>query len=89
MFTFGASGTYAEYATVDELHTFKLPSNVGYKEGAAVGVPYFTAYRSIVHKARAKPGDVMLVHGASGGVSCLYKDTNNTYNIGGVMALKR
>jgi len=68
VFTFGASGTYAEYATVEEVYAFKLPSNVSYKEGAGLGVLYFTAYRSIVHKARAKPGETMLVHGASGGV---------------------
>ena len=63
-----SSGSYAEYATVDETFAFPLPINTGFAEGAALGIPYFTAYRSIVHKSHAKPGEIMLVHGASGGV---------------------
>ena len=38
------------------------------REGAAVGVPYATAYRGLHHKAQARPGETLLVHGASGGV---------------------
>lgn len=46
----------------------RLPTNVGSAEGAGVGVPFHTAYRALVHKARAKAGERVLVHGASGGV---------------------
>src|SRR2546426_927031 len=34
----------------------------------AVSVPYGTAYRGLHHKAHARPGETLLVHGASGGV---------------------
>ena len=45
-----------------------LPKNVSYAQGAAIGVPYTTAYRALFHKAQARPGETLLVHGASGGV---------------------
>ncbi|HEX6988956.1 MAG TPA: zinc-binding dehydrogenase, partial [Bacillota bacterium] len=36
--------------------------------GAAIGIPYLTAYRALHIVGRARPGDWVLVHGASGGV---------------------
>jgi NADPH2:quinone reductase len=62
------TGTYAEYALVtpDQIHT--LPDRVSFDQGAAVNVPYATAYRGLIDRAKAKPGETVLVHGASGGV---------------------
>ena len=37
-------------------------------QGAAMGTPYATAYRGLFQRAEAKPGETVLVHGASGGV---------------------
>lgn len=34
----------------------------------AVSIPYATAYRALFHRANAKPGEIVLIHGASGGV---------------------
>jgi NADPH2:quinone reductase len=45
-----------------------LPDNVSSAQGAALGVPYATAYRALFQRARALPGETVLVHGASGGV---------------------
>jgi len=45
-----------------------LPSNVSFAQGAAMGTPYATAYRGLFQRAKAKPGETLLVHGASGGV---------------------
>lgn len=63
-----ASGSYAEYALVSAHNVQPLPEGVSFQEGAAVPVPYYTAYRALVIKARARPGETVLVHGASGGV---------------------
>lgn len=41
---------------------------MSFGQGAAVNVPYATAYRALVQKAKARPGQTVLVHGASGGV---------------------
>jgi len=62
------SGTYAEFAlcTTEQVHP--LPANVSFEQGAAIGTPYATAYRGLFQRADAKPGETVLVHGASGGV---------------------
>jgi NADPH2:quinone reductase len=46
----------------------RLPPKVTFAQGAALGVPYGTAYRALFHRARAHPGETVLVHGATGGV---------------------
>ncbi|CAL8347072.1 unnamed protein product [Merluccius merluccius] len=62
------SGGYAEYALAGEESVFRLPAGRSPEEGAALGVPYCTAYRALVTKAHAKAGETVLIHGASGGV---------------------
>ena len=62
------SGAYAEQALCNESQVHPLPERVSYAQGAAVNVPYATAYRALFQLARAVPGERVLVHGASGGV---------------------
>ena len=63
-----AYGSHAQQAvcTIDQVH--HLPSHVSFAEGAGVGVPYVTAWRALFDKARAIPGETVLIHGASGAV---------------------
>lgn len=69
VYTAGAlSGTYAEKALCAEPQVQPLPECVSPNQGAGVYVPYATAYRALFQKACAKPGEWVLVHGASGGV---------------------
>ena len=67
-FTATRSGAYAEQALCDEAKVHLLPDRVSFEQGAAMGVPYGTAYRGLFHRAQAKPAETVLVHGASGGV---------------------
>ncbi len=62
------SGTYAQYClcTPDQIHP--LPDTVTFEQGAALGVPFATAYHALIHKAEAKAGKSVLIHGGSGGV---------------------
>jgi len=62
------SGTYAEFALCKAVQLHPLPSNVSFAQGSAMGTPYATAYRGLFQRADAKPGETVLVHGASGGV---------------------
>ncbi|XP_039078057.1 quinone oxidoreductase isoform X1 [Hyaena hyaena] len=62
------SGGYAEYALAADHTVYPLPEKLDFKQGAAIGIPYFTAYRALLHSARVKAGESVLVHGASGGV---------------------
>ncbi|KAF7470683.1 Hypothetical predicted protein [Marmota monax] len=63
------SGAYAEYALAADHTVYPLPGNLDFKQGAAIGIPYFTAFRALLHSARVKAGQSVLVHGASGGKS--------------------
>ena len=62
------SGTYAEKTLCMESQVHPLPGNVTFAEGAGLYVPYGAAYLGLFLKARALPGDIVLVHGATGGV---------------------
>jgi NADPH2:quinone reductase len=62
------SGTYAEQVLCGEAQVHRLPDTVSFEQGAAMGVPYGTAYRGLFQRAEAKPAETVLVHGASGGV---------------------
>jgi len=62
------SGAYAEQVLCDESQVHPLPEKVSYAQGAAVNIPYSSAYRALFHRARAVPGEIVLVHGATGGV---------------------
>ncbi len=61
-------GAYAELAVCDEDRVHPLPDRVSFQQGAGLGVPYGTAWRALFIRAQAKAGDIVLVHGASGGV---------------------
>ena len=62
------SGTYAEQAVCDAGRVFALPDGVTFEQGAALGIPYCTAYRALFQRGGAKSGETVLVHGATGGV---------------------
>jgi NADPH2:quinone reductase len=61
-------GTYAERAVCTPAQIYRLPERTSYGQGAAIGVPYATAYRALFQRAVARPGETVLVHGATGGV---------------------
>lgn len=60
-------GTYAQFAAAPIENVHRLSSRVSFDEGAAIGVPYPTAYFAVEY-ANVKAGESVLVHGASGAV---------------------
>ncbi|XP_070602277.1 quinone oxidoreductase isoform X2 [Erythrolamprus reginae] len=69
VFTLGTiSGAYAEYTVASINTVYPLFDKLDFKQGAAIGIPYFTAFRALFQKGSAKAGETVLVHGASGGV---------------------
>jgi NADPH2:quinone reductase len=62
------SGSYAEKALCEESSAYPLPPHVSFAQGAAIYVPYTTAYRALFHRGHARAGETVLINGASGGV---------------------
>ncbi len=62
------TGAYAELSLCEPDQVHPLPQNVGFAQGAAVNVPYGTAYHALVNRGKPRAGETVLVHGASGGV---------------------
>ncbi len=62
-----STGTYAEKSVSKASQLRPLPDKLTFEQGAAIGVPYATAYRAVQHKVRGKKGETILIHGASGG----------------------
>jgi len=62
------TGSYADMTLCDPAHVHPLPSNATYAQGAAMNVPYATAYHALFNRAHGRAGQTVLVHGASGGV---------------------
>jgi NADPH2:quinone reductase len=61
-------GAYAGQTLCEASQVHPLPAPVSFAQGAGVNVPYATAYRALYQRAQGKPGETVLVHGASGGV---------------------
>jgi len=63
-----ATGAYAQKAVCEISQVHPLPENVSFEQGAAIGVPYATAYRALFLRGQIRAGETVLIHGASGGV---------------------
>lgn len=62
------TGTYAELCLASADALLPLPEALTMEEGAALFVAYATAYRALIQLGGARPGQRVLIHGASGGV---------------------
>lgn len=62
------TGTYAERIVCSDLYVHRLPESLTFSQGAAIGIPYTTAYRAVSQVGNVRSGEWVLVHGASGSV---------------------
>jgi NADPH2:quinone reductase len=68
-------GAYTDEAVVTPSQLMRLPSNFDYAEGATFLAAYGTAYHALVDRGRLREGEVLLVHGAGGGVGLAAVET--------------
>ena len=61
-------GSYAELAAVPSRNVYPIPDSLSFAEAAAIPIAFKTAWRMLVVKARAQPGDTVLVHAVGSGV---------------------
>jgi NADPH2:quinone reductase len=66
--TWRRPGTYAELNTVPSHTIARIPEPVHYVDAAAIPCAGLTAYSSLFRRLHCKSGDLVLVHGGSGGV---------------------
>ena len=62
------SGCYAQYVCLPRRKFIPVPAGVDPAEAVAVVLNYITAYQMLHRAAKVKPGQRVLIHGASGGV---------------------
>ncbi|WP_026423072.1 zinc-binding dehydrogenase [Actinokineospora inagensis] len=62
-------GTFAETVVVPARNVLPKPAALSFAEAACMGTAWLTAYRMLFVKSELRPGQTMLVQGASGGVS--------------------
>ena len=61
-------GCYAQYVCLPQRKLIPVPAGLDAAEAVAVVLNYITAYQMLHRSAKARPGQRMLIHGASGGV---------------------
>lgn len=61
-------GCYAEQCVCDADWVWPLPGNLSFAQGAAINITHVTAFRALFDVAKAKAGERVLIHGATGGV---------------------
>jgi NADPH2:quinone reductase len=61
-------GGYADETVVAPSQLAPLPSTFDYAEGATFLAAHGTAYHALIDRGQLRPGEVLLVHGAGGGV---------------------
>lgn len=64
----GHGKAYAEYVAAPADQLALKPGNISHGEAAGATLAALTAYQAMVHRARVKQGDKVLVHAAAGGV---------------------
>lgn len=62
------TGGYAEKTCLAASEAIPLPSTLSFEEGAAIPIPFYTAYRALHHKAAIKSGETVLISAGGGGV---------------------
>ena len=61
-------GAYAEYAVSDGSEVAPKPTRLTFEEAAAVPIAAVTAFQGLHDRAQVRPGQRVLINGASGGV---------------------
>ena len=61
-------GSYTDEVVVTPSQLIPLPSTFDYAEGATFLAAHGTAYHALIDRGKVQPGEVLLVHGAGGGV---------------------
>jgi NADPH:quinone reductase-like Zn-dependent oxidoreductase len=62
-------GTYAEYVAVPATNIYPIPEGFNARQAAAAALVFHTAWHSLISCGNLRPGESVLIVGASGGVN--------------------
>ncbi len=65
------NGSLAEYAAVEARNLAPLPADVDHVVAAALPISGLTAWQGLIEHARLAAGQIVLIHGAAGGVGSI------------------
>ena len=63
-----ASSTFGSHVTARADGMGRLPAGLTFEEGATIPTTFITAWYALDHLARLRKGEIVLIHGAAGGV---------------------
>jgi len=61
-------GGYAEYAVCDARHALPIPEGLDFVQAAALPETVFTVFANVFEHGALKPGETLMVHGATSGI---------------------
>ncbi len=64
-------GGYAEYAVVDARHALSIPKGLDFIQAAGLPETVFTVFANVFEHGALKPGETLLVHGATSGIGVM------------------
>ncbi len=64
-------GFYAEYVAIPAAHVGHVPAGLSLRDAGAIAASALTALQGVDDVLRIKPGETLIIHGASGGVGSL------------------
>ncbi len=62
-------GTHTEYVVLPAENVIPLPDDISFEKAAATGLVFLTAWRMLMHRAKIRAGETVLILGAGGGVN--------------------
>jgi NADPH:quinone reductase-like Zn-dependent oxidoreductase len=63
------SGTYAEFVSIPAVNALRIPEGFATRSAAAAALVFLTGWHSLITRGELRPGETVLIIGASGGVS--------------------
>ncbi len=63
------SGTYAEFVSIPAVNALRIPEGFATRSAAAAALVFLTGWHSLITRGKLRPGETVLIIGASGGVS--------------------
>lgn len=62
------NGGYAEYCCVTAEHCLHIPKEMTFAEAATIPYTFITVWKNLVHLAKLKAGETLLLHGGTSGI---------------------